>query len=66
MNATIILHPAMSGLEANEWCRRYRRFLTVRQRQGKVHLLVIAEIEPTENFQCKPIPASSSPAPSSC
>lgn len=52
MSATVVLHPAMTGQEANAWCLRYSSQLEVTHRQGKVHLLVIANPKPSGETPC--------------
>ena len=39
--ATILLHPAMTGQEANAWYQRHPE-RPIELRYGKVHLIVIA------------------------
>jgi hypothetical protein len=56
MSALVLLHPAMTGLEANAWMERHRAELVVHHRQGKLHLLVTAQLRP----------APTSPPPFSC
>lgn len=41
MSAVILLHPAMTGLEANAWYERHPE-RSIELRYGKVHLIVIA------------------------
>ena len=55
MTALVLLHPAMSGIEAHEWCRRHGSELHVEHRQGKVHLIVTAQPHPapaSPSFSC--------------
>lgn len=43
MSALVLLHPAMTGRDAHEWCQRHAQDLQVEHRQGKVHLIVVAQ-----------------------
>ena len=55
MNALVLLHPAMSGRDAHEWCERHRSDLHVEHRQGRVHLIVTAQprtVPVTPSFSC--------------
>lgn len=56
MSALVLLHPAMTGREAHAWCERWARELLVEHRQGKVHLIVVAQ--PRACTPKTPVPAS--------
>lgn len=56
MSALVLLHPAMSGREAHEWCRRWSSELLVEHRQGKLHLIVVAQ--PRATAPETPVPAT--------
>jgi len=43
VSALVLLHPAMTGRDAHEWCERHAADLEVSHRQGRVHLIVVAQ-----------------------
>jgi hypothetical protein len=56
VSALVLLHPAMSGRDAHEWCERHAAELLVEHRQGKIHLIVVAQ--PRACTPKTPVPAS--------